>query len=341
MLEGEEPEVRETGDLAVSRADSEDTTHGLDRSVPGLAELLQPHSEQGIPSGRAHGAQRDVQLGRQLAQLVLVLRRAGEHRTAADLAEELEHVVAEVDVRSAAREERCLSEAHAEPALGGVVRQRAERRRLPEEGDEPCLGLEIERGRRATDLAEERLQLGARERERRRADDEERVAFAPRLRDAPDVRYEPDRPDDGRGMDRAPVRLVVERDVAGHDRHAERAARRAHALDRLRQLPGDLGLLRVAEVEAVREADRLAARARDVPGRLEDGKRAAEPRVEAGDPTLAVEAERETAHRRAEPNDGRVQTGTANRAGADELVVAAIDERAASDVRGGEEPEQR
>ncbi len=45
--------------------------------------------------------------------------------------------------------------------------ERAERRHPPEEGDEPCLGIEIERAGRAADLAEERLVLRAGERERR------------------------------------------------------------------------------------------------------------------------------------------------------------------------------
>ena len=206
---------------------------------------------------------------------------------------------------------------------------------------EPRLGIEVERRGRAADLAEAGLQLGARERERRGARDVHRVALAPSLRDAPHVRHDPYRADDRRRVDGAPVRLVVERDVARHDRHPERAARRGHALDRLRELPGDLGLLRVAEVEAVREADRLASGAGDVARRLENRERAAEPRIEPRDPPLPVEAQREASHRRPEAQHRCVEAGPAHGPRADELVVAPVDERAAPDVRGGEKPEER
>ena len=63
---------------------------------------------------------------------------------------------------------------------------------------------------------------------------------------------------------RLAVGLVVEADVAAGDRDVERPAGRAHALDRARELPHDLGPLRVAEVEAVGRADRQAAGAGDV-----------------------------------------------------------------------------
>ena len=64
-----------------------------------------------------------------------------------------------------------------------------------------------------------------------------------------------------------------------------------------RELPGDLALLRVAEVEAVGEPERLAAGAGDVPRRLEHGGRAAGARVERADPAGAVERDGEAAER--------------------------------------------
>src|SRR3546814_2759851 len=54
-------------------------------------------------------------------------------------------------------------------------------------------------------------------------------------------------------VDRATVRLVVEGDVAGDDGHAERLAGERHAFDHLGELPGDLRLLRVAEVQRSEE----------------------------------------------------------------------------------------
>ena len=90
-------------------------------------------------------------------------------------------------------------------------------------------------------------------------------------------------------MDRAAVGVVVERDVPGDDREAERLARLRHPLDRLGELPSDLGLLGVAEVEAVGEPERLAARTGDVARGLEDRRRTSGERVERADAIGAVE----------------------------------------------------
>ena len=144
------------------------------------------------------------------------------------------------------------------------------------------LGLrrEVERAGRPASSPYARLVLGAVERELRLAGEVDRVALAPCARHRAHVGDEADAADDRRGVDRAAVRLVVERDVARDDRDAERLARGRHALDRLGQLPGDLRLLGVAEVEAVGDRERLAAGAGDVARRLEHGQRAAGVRVE-------------------------------------------------------------
>ena len=145
------------------------------------------------------------------------------------------------------------------------------------------LGHEVER-RRAPRRAPARLRLGARERQRRaRSSEQDRVTLLPAARDAADVRDEADAADDRRRRDRAAVGVVVERHVPGDDRDAERLAGERHPLDRLGELPADLRLLRVAEVEAVGERERLAADARDVARRLENGELAADARVERAD----------------------------------------------------------
>ena len=86
--------------------------------------------------------------------------------------------------------------------------------------------------------------------------------------------------DDRRGIDRPAVRLVVQADVAAGDRHAERAAGLADALDGLRELPHDRGPLGVAEVEAVGRAERTGAGAGDVARRFGHREHRAAPRVE-------------------------------------------------------------
>src|SRR5207244_4064962 len=66
--------------------------------------------------------------------------------------------------------------------------------------------------------------------------------------------------------------LVVEADVPADDRHGEGGAGLAHALDDLGELPHHLGVLGVAEVQAVDQGDGPGADARDVARRLEHGE---------------------------------------------------------------------
>ena len=150
----------------------------------------------------------------------------------------------------------------------------------------------------------------------------------------------PTQPTTGRRVDRAPVGLVVERDVARDDRDPQRLARFRHPLDRLDELPRDRALLRVAEVEAVGQADRLGAGAGDVPRRLEHRQPAAGARVETPHPAGAVERDGETAVTRPQPQHGGVEPGPPDGARADEVVVAPVDVCAAADVVAAEQLER-
>src|SRR3546814_20598434 len=64
--------------------------------------------------------------------------------------------------------------------------------------------------------------------------------------------------------------LVVEAEVARHDRIVERAARLAHPVEAAGDLPHDLGALRVREVEAVGDRERRGADRGDVAPRPGD-----------------------------------------------------------------------
>ena len=85
------------------------------------------------------------------------------------------------------------------------------------------------------------------------------------------VRQLADQADDRRRVDRAAVGLVVERDVAADNRHAELLARIGKSPGRAVKLPGDRRLLGIAEVEAVGEAERLGPDAGEVLRALEHG----------------------------------------------------------------------
>ncbi len=237
--------------------------------------------------------------------------------------------------------ERRLGETHRKSPFRDIVDERRERSRLPQERDEPGLALEMERGRNASDLAVASLVLGSGERDRRRFDHEQGIALAPALGNPANVLDETDGAYDRCRVDRAAVRLVVKRDVPGHDRKPERRARRSDPVDRFGQLPSDLRLLRIAEVETVGEAERLAAGARHVASRFEHGERPTEEGVEAGDPPLTVERKREPAQRRPQSEHRCVEPWPADGARAHELVVASIDELTAAKSRRGKQLEER
>ena len=103
----------------------------------------------------------------------------------------------------------------------------------------------------------------------------EAVLDQARARRGRDVVDHADRTDGRRRQDRTAFGLVVERDVARHDREVERAAGLGHAHDGTRELAHDLGLLRVAEVHVVGDGERPRADGRDVAPRLGHGLAAA------------------------------------------------------------------
>ena len=145
------------------------------------------------------------------------------------------------------------------------------------------------------------------------------IATVPAVRDRRHVADEPDATDDGRRWDRSAAGLVVERHVPRDDRDAEGLRRARDAFDRLSDLPADLRLLGVTEVETVGEGEGLAAGAGDVHRSLHDGPPAGLHRIAAaerraverhGDPSGAVDAE-----------DCGVEAGAAHGARTDEVVV--------------------
>ena len=75
------------------------------------------------------------------------------------------------------------------------------------------------------------------------------------------------------------------------DGDAEGPARLGHAVDRLGQLPHHLGVLGVAEVQAVDDGERPGADAGEVQHRLGHDQRGAEPRVDGAPAVVAVGGE--------------------------------------------------
>ena len=173
MLEREEPEVRQAGDVALAGADAEDAAHqaltaswASASSVSGSPRSASPPT---VPIRRTStpppvGSSSTCSGG------------SGHDDLTADLAEERQRILVELELRADPAPERRLGERDGKPALGDVVDERrvpAGARRVADERD---LGREVER-RQAAERAPARLRLGARRGERRpRACEEDRVA---------------------------------------------------------------------------------------------------------------------------------------------------------------------
>ena len=89
--------------------------------------------------------------------------------------------------------------------------------------------------------------------------------------DLADILDEPDHTEDGRRMDGNALGIVVEADVAAGDGDLEGFAGLGQPGDGLLELPHDLGLLGIPEVQAVGDADGPGADAGQVAAGFGDG----------------------------------------------------------------------
>ena len=165
-------------------------------------------------------------------------------------------------------------------------RTKRERRGRARRGRSPAAPARARRAASPARMPRARARTGRRARSRRRRRARARRAL-------PRIGQLADQADDRRRVDRARVGLVVERDVAADDRHAERLAGVGEALDGPVELPRDGGLLRVAEVEAVGQAERLGADAGQVLRALEHRLDRADVRVAGDAAAVAVDRGRD------------------------------------------------
>ena len=101
--------------------------------------------------------------------------------------------------------------------------------------------------------------------------------------------------DHGCRIDVTAPALVVQTDVAADARDAEGEQSLGHAVDRPGQLPHDLGMFRVAEVQAVDHRQRLGSDHGQVHHRLADRHQSADVRVDSAPQVVAVGRDRQSA----------------------------------------------
>ena len=157
------------------------------------------------------------------------------------------------------------------------------------------------------------------------------------------VVHQADHPDHRRREHRLAFGLVVERDVARHHRRLQGRAGVRDPQARLLELPHDLRALRVAEVQAVGDRERLASDARDVARRFRHGVRRAETRIEVAPAGVAPDGNRHSAVALAgEPHHRCIAlAGPDGGPDADHVIVLAVHPLLGSHGWGGEHRLQR
>ena len=134
-------------------------------------------------------------------------------------------------------------------------------------------------------------------------------------------RQQPDHPNDRCRINGAGRALIVEGDVTARHRCAERAAGIGDAATRFAELIEDRGALGAAEVQAVGNAERPRARARDVPRGLRDRRLATLVRIEPHVAAVAVGLDRDAEVLVPHAHHSGVAGGSDDRARLDGRVV--------------------
>ncbi len=145
-----------------------------------------------------------------------------------------------------------------------------------------------------------------------------------------------DHPKHGRGIYTFTQRLVVETDVAAGDRNLKLLAGFGDAIDRLRKLPHDVRLLRIAEVQTIGCAHRSRARTSDFARGLGNSVHRAQPRIEITPAAVAIERHRQSALRALDANHARVASSWRfDRVGLHHVIVLLPHPALAADIWTG------
>src|ERR1700691_2169174 len=103
----------------------------------------------------------------------------------------------------------------------------------------------------------------------------------------------PYHPQNRGGINALAERLVVKAHVAARDGNLQLLASLGYAINGLGELPHDMWLLRIAEVEAISRAHRSCARPRHLARSFSDGVHRPKTRIEIPPPAVAIQSHRE------------------------------------------------
>src|SRR2546429_3506079 len=280
-----------------------------DRAAPGLPQLGDPCLQHALDDQRGPADLPDV-LERRAGGLAdrfhgLAIRRCERDDDARGILSEEQRVGTQLRLQRHATPE-VAAEAHLrqryrEPAVGAVVRrlQQPGAHAVPDRLLHRPLACEIERRRYARDPAVDGLEVLAPAEMALAQATDDGDAIARRHEAAAGVLcaivHQADHPDHRRRKHGLALGLVVERDVARHDRRLQGRAGLRDPEAGLLELPHDLGALGVAEVQTVGDRERFATDAGDVTRGLRHGVRRAEARIEVTPAGVAPDRHRYSA----------------------------------------------
>ncbi len=155
-----------------------------------------------------------------------------------------------------------------------------------------------------------------------------------------DVLDQSQHPHHRRGIDRLAPGLIVEADIAADDRYAENLAGLGHPPDALFQLPVDLKLFRIAEVEAVGDGQGPGAGTGEIPRRFRNRYRPAGIGIEIAIATVAIGGQGNTFAGPLYAQHRGIAPRSHHGVNLDVMVVLAIDQLLASDIRRGKQLQQ-
>src|ERR1700747_1884160 len=142
-----------------------------------------------------------------------------------------------------------------------------------------------------------------------------------------------DNTDDGRGIDSFPPSLVIKADVAAGDWYVQFFASFRHAVDNLRELPHDVRLLGIAEVQAISRAHGNCACASHIPRCFRNGVHSAQPRIEIAPAAVAIEGHGQATLGAFDSDDAGITcAGTFDRVGLHHGIVLLPDVALAADI---------
>ena len=132
--------------------------------------------------------------------------------------------------------------------------------------------------------------------------------------------------------------FVIKADVAASNRNVKFLAGLSDAINHLRELPHDVRLLWIAEIQAIGRAHRSRTRASHVACRIGDGVHRPKLRIEIAPPAVAIERHGEPALRALDADDASIPGArTFNRVGLHHVVVLLPDPTLPADIRTGEQ----